>query len=64
MDIYEWNAVFVMMGGSVVCSGCMMAQQLEDERQVFPHAIGCKHDDPDTQHPWWTLQQLIDQVRG
>jgi len=64
MNIFEWNAVFALIGGSVVCSGCMMAQPLEDETQVFPHKSDCKHDDPSTQHPWWVLQQLIEQVRG
>lgn len=64
MDIYEWNAVFVLMGGSVVCSGCMVAQPLSQSEERFPHSPGCKHDDHQTEHPWKTLHDLLDQARG
>ncbi len=39
MDINKWNAVFVIIGMSVVCSGCMIAQsmsQLEGKGSMIP----------------------------
>lgn len=64
MNIREWNAVFVLMGGSVVCSGCMVAQPLSASHQRFPHLISCKHEDEDTQRPWATLHEILDNERG
>lgn len=64
MDIHEWNAVFVLMGGSVVCSGCSMAQPLEGAEKRFQHLPGCKHDDQETQHPWVMLHDILDVQRG
>lgn len=40
MDIREWNSIFVLMGGSVVCSGCMAAQPLADTDKQFAHSRG------------------------
>lgn len=65
MNIFEWNAVFVLMGGSIVCSGCMTAQPLTQSEMSFPHSPGCKHVDVDeTQHSWETLHELLDAARG
>lgn len=64
MDIHEWNAVFVLMGGCVVCSGCMVAQPLGQSEERFPHSPECKHDDEDTQHPWKVLHDILDHERG
>ncbi len=64
MDIHEWNSVFVLMGGSIVCSCCMTAQSSDYSEKNFPHSMGCKHDDDETQHPWQTLHELLDAERG
>lgn len=64
MGIQEWNSVFVLIGGRVVCSGCMTAQLLTESEKSFPHSPGCKHDDDETQHPWQTLHELLDAERG
>jgi hypothetical protein len=64
MDINEWNAVFVLMGESVVCSGSMVAQPLSQSEERFRHSPGCKHDDEDTQHPWKALHDILDKERG
>ena len=64
MDIYEWNSVFVLMGGNVVCSGCMASQPLTQSEKSFPHSPGCKHDDEDTQRPWQKLHECIEKERG
>lgn len=63
-DLLEWNSVFVLMGGSVVCSGCMIAQPLMAAGEPFLHEAGCKHDDVFTQHPWITLYQILDRNHG
>lgn len=59
MDISEWNAAFVLMGGSVVCSGCMAAQLLSQSEETFRHSPGCKHEDEESQHPWKVLQTFL-----
>lgn len=63
-QLLEWNAVFLLMGGSVVCSGCMAAQPLMAAGVEFTHGEGCKHDDDFTQHPWITLYQILDRNHG
>lgn len=40
MHIREWNSIFVLMGGGVVCSGCMAAQPLADTDKQFAHSPG------------------------
>lgn len=64
MGIYEWNAVFVLVGGNVVCSGCMAGQKLQQSEENFPHSPGCKHDDEDTKRPWRVLHKILDCERG
>jgi hypothetical protein len=63
-ELLEWNAVFLLMGGSVVCSGCMIAQPVMAAGEPFPHEGGYKHDDDFTQHPWITLYQILDRNHG
>jgi len=45
MGIHVCNAVFALMGGRVLCSGCMVAQSLEDSEKIFPPSNRCKRDD-------------------
>jgi len=62
--LIEWNAVFALMGGAVICCGCMNAQPILAAGKPFPHETGCKHDDAFTQHPWITLYQILDRNHG
>jgi len=63
-QLMAWNSTFVLMGGAVVCTGCMKPQSVLDSNKVFPHAKGCKHDDAETRRPWDTLHSVLDAVRG
>lgn len=63
-QLVEWNSVFVLMGGVVVCSGCMTPQSVLDSNKDFPHVKGCKHDDAETRRPWEILHSVLDAVRG
>lgn len=54
-----WSATFVLMGGTVVCTGCMTAQSLADNHKDFPHADGCRYADAHARRPWDDLHAIL-----
>ena len=62
--LLHWNATFVLTGKCVVCTGCMIAQPLDDAEVAFLHSPGCKNDDDHARHPWMELHDILDAVRG
>jgi hypothetical protein len=59
-----WSAAWALIGGIVVCTGCMNSQTIKQCEEPFPHEPGCKAKDEVTERPWAELHQILDDERG
>jgi hypothetical protein len=59
-----WCASWALVGGAVVCTGCMNGQVIADSSKTFPHQPNCKNDGEVSRHPWGELHDILDAERG
>jgi hypothetical protein len=59
-----WSAAWALIGGTVVCTGCMRGQVVSDSSETFAHEPGCKAAGEVSTHPWAELHQILDSERG
>jgi hypothetical protein len=60
----RWSAAWALIGGTVVCTGCMNGQSITRSGESFPHEPRCKAKDEVTEMPWAELHQILDEERG
>lgn len=60
----RWSAAWALIGGIVVCTGCMNGQSITHSEETFPHEPGCKAKGEVTEMPWAELHQILDDERG
>jgi hypothetical protein len=59
-----WSSAWALVGGLVVCTGCMRSQPIYQCEQAFFHEPGCKAKDTVETLPWAELHQILDCERG
>jgi hypothetical protein len=59
-----WCSAWALIGGTVVCTGCMQGQVLSDSAEEFAHQSGCKAMGEVAVYPWAALHQILDEERG
>lgn len=59
-----WSSAWALVGGLVVCTGCMRGQSVSLCEDVFPHEPGCKAKGEVAEMPWAELHQILDYERG
>ena len=59
-----WSATWGLVGGMVVCTGCMQGQRLSRSAAPFPHEPACRYKDEVGEAPWAELQDILDLERG
>ena len=58
--LLQWNALFEISDGKVVCRGCLAGQGLMDAEQGFQHIEYCLHHRSGSEFPWITLHEILD----
>jgi hypothetical protein len=59
-----WSSAWALVGGQVVCTGCMQSQSIHSSDETFIHEPGCKARDAVQALPWAELHQILDFARG
>lgn len=59
-----WSSAWALVGGLVVCTGCMRSQPISQSEQAFIHEPGCEAKDAVEPLPWAELHQILDIERG
>jgi hypothetical protein len=59
-----WSAAWALIGGLVVCTGCMRGQSIIHSNLPFPHEPECKTKNDVAELPWAALHQILDDERG
>jgi len=59
-----WSSAWALVGGQVVCTGCMRGQSISLGEDVFPHEPSCKAKGEVVRLPWAELHQILDSERG
>lgn len=59
-----WSATWALVGGIVVCTGCMQGQRLSQSAAPFLHESACRSRDEVGEAPWAELQDILDAERG
>jgi cytochrome c-type biogenesis protein CcmH/NrfF len=59
-----WSSSWALIGGTLVCTGCMRGQSITDSDRTFAHDSRCKAKDEVTKLPWAELHQILDDERG
>ena len=62
--LLQWNAIFQISGGSLICQGCLAGQGLMDAERAFPHTEHCQYRHPGSEFPWIALHEILDSFRG
>jgi len=60
----EWCAAWALIGGTVVCTGCMHGQALSHSSEEFSHDASCKAAGQVPSRPWLQLHEILDSQRG
>ena len=60
----RWSAAWALIGGMVICTGCMRGQSITHSNETFPHEPDCKAKDEATEMPWAELHQILDEERA
>jgi len=60
----HWSAAWALVGGVVVCTGCMRGQPITQSGESIAHEDDCKAKDGVAAMPWAELHQILDQERG
>lgn len=60
----SWSSAWALVGGLVVCTGCMRGQSISLSEEVFPHEPACKAKNDVADMPWVELHQILDRERG
>lgn len=55
-----WSSAWAMIGGHVVCTGCMRGQAISASEDAFPHEPNCKAKGEVAELPWAELHQILD----
>jgi hypothetical protein len=55
-----WSSAWALVGGVVVCTGCMRGQSLSNSGESFTHEDNCTAKDEVTVMPWAELHQILD----
>jgi hypothetical protein len=53
--LLQWNSLFQISDGKLVCRGCVAGQELMDAEQAFPHTEHCQHCQhrhSESEFPW------------
>jgi len=61
--IEQWNARWMIVAGSAVCTSCMKSQALADCGKQFSHAHECNAELAHLM-PWIALHYILDGLRG
>lgn len=59
-----WSSAWALVGGLVVCTGCMRGQSVSLCEDVFPHEPSCRAQGEVAQMPWAELHRILDVERG
>lgn len=59
-----WSAAWALIGGQVVCTGCMQGQTVSSSGESFPHEPDCKASAEVAALPWAELHEILDAERG
>ena len=59
-----WSSAWALVGGLVVCTGCMRGQAVSLCEDVFPHEPSCKAKGEVARMPWAELHRILDVERG
>lgn len=59
-----WSSAWALIGGIVVCTGCMHGQALSDSGEEFKHEPDCKALGEVAKHAWSELHSILDDERG
>jgi hypothetical protein len=59
-----WSAAWAIVGGQIVCTGCMRGQFISLSGHVFPHEPRCNAKGEGAEMPWAELHQILDLQRG
>lgn len=62
--LLQWNSSFQISEGKLVCRDCFAGQSLMDAEQAFLHTEHCQHHHPESEFPWITLHEILDNFRG
>jgi hypothetical protein len=60
----RWSAAWALVGGVVVCTGCMRGQPIFQSGEPFTHEPNCGDRDEVAAMPWAELHQILDDERG
>lgn len=63
-ELQQWNAIFGLVAGKVICSTCLREQEVMDAEEAFLHRDGCVHKESDLTRPWAVLHSILDSARG
>ena len=55
----EWCAAWALLGGTVVCTGCMHGQALSHSSDEFGHDASCKAAGTVATRPWIELHTIV-----
>lgn len=59
-----WSSAWALVGGQVVCTGCMRGQSMSLNRDVFSHEPSCKAKGEVAESPWAELHRILEYERG
>jgi hypothetical protein len=62
--LLQWNSLFQISDGKLVCRGCLAGQGLMDAEQAFLHTAHCQDHHPESEFPWIALHEILDNFRG
>lgn len=62
--LFQWNTLFEISDGKVVCRGCLAGQGLMDAEKGFQHTEYCLDNRSESEFPWITLHNIPDSFRG
>jgi hypothetical protein len=59
-----WSSAWALIGGQVVCTGCMRGQSVCQSEVKFRHEPSCIAKDAVDALPWAELHRILDVERG
>lgn len=62
--LITWSTAWALVGGLVVCTGCMRSQSVSHCEAAFIHEPGCMAKDDVAELPWVELHEILDYERG
>lgn len=57
--IIEWNRNWILMGGFVACTECLMYQSIECMGEPFKHSEHCSKSRESSETPWISLEAIL-----